>query len=49
MTSEEVNLAIIVMAHPFGLHLEAIGDRNEGSDFALCGLKVIGIRGDTQQ
>ena len=38
-------MAVIVIAHPFGLQLEAVGNRNENDDFAFIGLKVIRTRG----
>ena len=45
LTCEEVSLAVIAMAHPLGLHLEAIGDGDEGCDLTLIGLKIVGTHG----
>ena len=38
-------MAVIATAHPLGLHLEAVGDRDEGCDFALIGFEIIGAHG----
>ena len=38
-------MTIVTMAHPLGLHLEAVGDWNEGCDFALIGLEIVGMHG----
>ena len=44
-TCQEISLAIVVMAHPLGLHLEAVSDGDEGSDFTLIGFKIVRVHG----
>ena len=39
------SLAVIATAHPLGLHLEAISDRDEGRDLALIGFEIVGAHG----
>ena len=34
-----------MMAHPFGLHLEAVSDWNEGCDLALIGFEIVRVHG----
>ena len=40
---QEVGLAVIVMAHPLGLHLETISNRYKDGDFTLVGFEVVGM------